>query len=268
MRLTLVQEPRAAAIAIVCDGAGRIRGVIRDSLGLENLFSPGREFAAAVEPQSLSQAHAFIEATRLAEPIEAWELAVNIDGRSSAMCFVGCAVRFNHLVVMGSDSRAGLIRACEELLEHEDGEIPESALRQFLAALRSEQRSRSDHDRETRLYGELESMEKELKTRGAELRRTIEERNHLYDAVAHDLRSPLNAILGYTEILLDEDGDQLRPETRESLEHIQASSGDAVRVIDTLIAQAEADSGRRDLERVPVNIRALHKVAPTTRGGR
>jgi hypothetical protein len=190
MRLTLVQEPRAAAITIICDGAGTVRRFICDSLGPEHRVRPGGEFAAAVEPQSLSRARAFIEATRLAEPIESWELEVKVAGRASKMCFVGCAVRFNHLVIIGSDSRAGLIRACEELLEHEEDEIPASALQQFLAALRSEQPARSDHDRETRFYGELESMERELKMRGAELRRTIEERNRLYGAVAHDLRSP------------------------------------------------------------------------------
>jgi len=267
MRLTLVQEPRAAAIVIICDGAGKIRRIIRDSLGLDHLFFPGREFAAAIEPRSQSRGHAFIEATRLAEPIEAWELDVIIAGHSREICFVGCAVRFNHLVIIGADSRAGLIRVCEELRNHEEDQIPDSALQQFLAALRSESAPRN-RDLETRLYGELESMERELKIRGAELKHTIEERNRLYGAVAHDLRSPLSAILGYTELLLDDEGGQLRPEVRESLRRIQVSSGDAVKIIDTLIADAKTDAGRFDLKRSPANVRPLVSLTPTTRGGR
>jgi signal transduction histidine kinase len=267
MRLTLVQEPRAAAIVIICDGSGIIRRIIRDSLGLSHLFCSGREFAAAIEPQSLSHVHAFIEATRLAEPIEVWELDINIAGHARELCFVGCAVRFNHLVIIGADSRAGLIRACEELRNHEEDEIPLSALQQFLAALRSEPVPRN-RDRETRLYGELESMERELKNRGAELKHALEERNRLYGAVAHDLRSPLSAILGYTELLLDDEGEKLRPEVRESLRRIQVSSGDAVKMIDTLIAEAKADAGRLDLKKSPAHVRALASVTPTTRGGR
>ncbi len=152
-----------------------------------------------MEPRSLSRAHAFVEAMRSAEPIEMWELEVNVAGHSMELVFVGCAVRFNHLVVIASDSRAGRIRACEELLEHEEEEIPASALHQFLASLRAQQPPPNYHDRETRLYGELESMERGLKMRGAELRRTIEVRDRLYGAVAHELRSPLTTILGYAE---------------------------------------------------------------------
>jgi hypothetical protein len=151
MRLTLVQEPRAAAIVMVCDGAGIVRNIMRDLFSLEHLFAPGDAFAAAVEPQSSSPAHAFIAAVRLAEAIELWEFEVRGVGHSSDACFVGCAVRFNHLVIIGSDSCAGLIRAREELLEHEEDEIPASALHQVLAALRGEQPARCHHDRETRV---------------------------------------------------------------------------------------------------------------------
>ncbi len=199
-------------------------------------------FAAAVELQSFCRAQALVEALRLAERIEAWEFDLNVAGRGREFCFVGCAVRFNHLVMIGSDASAGLIRACEEPLDHGADEIPAFAVQQFLAALRSESSS-PKRDRETRLYRELESIERELKMRGAELKRTIQERNRRYGAVVHDLRKPRNTILGYTEILLDEDSQQQRPEVRQSLRRIQASNGDAVRLIDTLIAEA-TDSRR------------------------
>lgn len=55
MRLTLVQAPRAAAIVTVCDDAGTVGNIIRDSFGLEQLFAAGREFSLAVEPQSVSR---------------------------------------------------------------------------------------------------------------------------------------------------------------------------------------------------------------------
>ena len=94
-------------------------------------------------------------ATRLGEPIEEWQLEVPIFARRVTLSFVGCAVRFNHLVMIGSDASAGLIRACEEPLDHGADEIPAFAVQQFLAALRSESSS-PKRDRETRLYRELE----------------------------------------------------------------------------------------------------------------
>jgi signal transduction histidine kinase len=43
---------------------------------------------------------------------------------------------------------------------------------------------------------------------------TIEGLKLFYGLVAHDLKSPLTSIIGYTELLLESDSEQLPPEVK------------------------------------------------------
>jgi signal transduction histidine kinase len=256
MRLTLVQEAQAASVVMICDGRGQIRRVIRDTIGLDEIFAERKTLQELTEPGGAARARAFVEATRLGEPIEEWPLEVTIFARRVTLCFVGCAVRFNHLLVIAADSRSALIRTCEESLECDPSpELPESAINQFLAALRSEPRpARDSFEHNARLYGELDTMQRELNLRSSELSRAAEERNRLYAAVAHDLRSPLAAVNGYAGLMLDDDADAMQPEARESLLRIKASSESAIDLIDSLLDPSTIDGGRLELKKRMVKL--------------
>jgi len=251
MELTLVQQAQAASAVLICDGAGQIKRVLRDTIGLEEVLVEGRLLQNVIGVGSAAKARAFIEAVRLGEPIEEWQLEVPIFARRVSLSMVGCAVRFNHLLLIASHSRSGLIRTCEELLEcDESSECPESALNQFLAALRSDPCGRpKPFDNNAKLYGELDTMQRELSVRSAELSRAADERNRLYAAVAHDLRSPLAAVNGYANLMLEDGDGEMRPEARESLSRIKASSEFAIDLIDSLLDPATIESGRLELKK-------------------
>ena len=254
MKLSLVQEAQAASAVLVCDGAGQIKRLVRDTIGLEEILVEGRLLQDVVGVGSAAQARAFIEALRLGEPIEEWQLEVPIFARRVSLSFVGCAVRFNHLLLIASHSRSGLIRTCEELLECDGSqECPESALNQFLAALRSDPAARPKaSDNNARLYGELDTMQRELSVRSAELSRAADQRNRLYAAVAHDLRSPLAAVNGYANLMLEDSDGAMRYEARESISRIKASSEFAIDLIDSLLDPSTIESGRLELKKRPV----------------
>lgn len=61
------------------------------------------------------------------------------------------------------------------------------------------------------------------------------------DQVIHDLRSPLNAILGWTHVLLRMK--TLDPAVREGLETIARNARDQARVIDALAARGGQHRG-------------------------
>ena len=251
MKLSLVQEAQAASAVLICDGAGQIKRVLRDTIGLEEILIEGRLLQDVIGVGSAAKARAFIEALRLGEPIEEWQLEMPIFARRVSLSFVGCAVRFNHLLLVASHSRSGLIRTCEELLECDgSSECPESALNQFLAALRSEPLPRPQpFDNNAKLYGELDTMQRELSVRSAELSRAADQRNRLYAAVAHDLRSPLAAVNGYASLMLEDGDGAMRPEACESLSRIKASSEFAIDLIDSLLDPSAIESGRLELKK-------------------
>ncbi|HUA35527.1 MAG TPA: HAMP domain-containing sensor histidine kinase [Candidatus Binataceae bacterium] len=251
MKLSLVQEAQAASAVLICDGAGQIKRVLRDTIGLEEILIEGRLLQDIIGVGSAAKARAFIEALRLGEPIEEWQLEMPIFARRVSLSFVGCAVRFNHLLLVASHSRSGLIRTCEELLECDgSSECPESALNQFLAALRSEPLPRPQpFDNNAKLYGELDTMQRELSVRSAELSRAADQRNRLYAAVAHDLRSPLAAVNGYASLMLEDGDGAMRPEACESLSRIKASSEFAIDLIDSLLDPSAIESGRLELKK-------------------
>jgi signal transduction histidine kinase len=88
--------------------------------------------------------------------------------------------------------------------------------------------------------------------------------------MSHDLRSPLNAILGFSELLLSGIDGDLNPAQREMVSQILRSGRNLLREIDDILDTAKIDAGRLELapEAVPVatvvtrGIAAAKKRAP------
>lgn len=70
--------------------------------------------------------------------------------------------------------------------------------------------------------------------------------------VSHDIRTPLNAIIGMTEIVLR---DNLNPNQRESLETVLVASESLMDLADRLVDVDQIESGEIELEPAPFNVR-------------
>jgi signal transduction histidine kinase len=86
----------------------------------------------------------------------------------------------------------------------------------------------------------------------AELARARRDLDIFAYSVAHDLRNPLQAVSGFTELLLDREG--LDGESRELLERVAAAGARMQSVIDSMLAFA---SPRRELMRRVVDLGVL-----------
>lgn len=86
----------------------------------------------------------------------------------------------------------------------------------------------------------------------AELSRARRDLEVFAYSVAHDLRNPLQAVSGFTELLLD--GDGLDDESRKLLERVATAGARMQSVIDSMLAFA---SPRRELKRRVVDLGAL-----------
>jgi signal transduction histidine kinase len=93
----------------------------------------------------------------------------------------------------------------------------------------------TDIDDQKRTEGELrelrESLEERVEERTTRLEATLRELDAFTYTVAHDLRAPLRSMVGYSQVLLEEEAPRLG---RPSKDHL-ARIGDAARRMDQLI---------------------------------
>ncbi|QGV81534.1 sensor histidine kinase [Streptomyces ficellus] len=106
--------------------------------------------------------------------------------------------------------------------------------------------------------------------RGTEARRRTE-RSHaeLIATVAHELRSPLTSVKGFTATLLAKWERFTDDQKRLMLETVDADAGRVTRLIAELLDISRIDSGRLEVRRQPVDVAAAvgrHVQAHTTRG--
>jgi signal transduction histidine kinase len=90
------------------------------------------------------------------------------------------------------------------------------------------------------------------RTRGHTLERALEAerlRTQFLANTSHELRSPLHAVLGYTDLLLRGVDGPLADAQRHSLDHIQRSGAQLLFIIQEVLDLARIDAGKLDLVR-------------------
>lgn len=114
-----------------------------------------------------------------------------------------------------------------------------------------------------RLYDHLhEQQMQQLQERNAELQRTHEallqaqaHKDEFVAAVGHELRTPMNAILGFNGVLRQELAD--RPEQVEVVDHIRRSTGHLLQVVNDILDFSQLQAGKLMLHLEDVELQAL-----------
>jgi signal transduction histidine kinase len=83
------------------------------------------------------------------------------------------------------------------------------------------------------------------------------ERAAFLAAVSHELRSPLNAILGFADILVTEVDGPLTPNAREEVEQIRGSGAHLLELINDILEFSAIESGQLKLSRTQVDLAVL-----------
>jgi signal transduction histidine kinase len=98
-------------------------------------------------------------------------------------------------------------------------------------------------------------LEKRVRERTSELEAANDELEAFCSSAAHDLRTPLRAITGFTDVLLDDRATELSPEVKRYVASIRAGSAQMSQLIEDLLSFSRV--GRQDLARRSVNLEAL-----------
>lgn len=128
----------------------------------------------------------------------------------------------------------------------------------FLAWFSRRQLLRLAQDYEVAL-GEVRASEARLEARVAERTRELTLANRELESfsysVSHDLRTPLRAVDGFAQALLEDEAERLSPEGRELFQRLRAAAERMGQLIDDLLRLSRLS--RADLQREPVDLSAL-----------
>jgi PAS domain S-box-containing protein len=98
-------------------------------------------------------------------------------------------------------------------------------------------------------------LELRVRERTAELEASTQELDAFAYSVSHDLRAPLRSLDGFSQVLLDDHGDQLDEIGKDCLRRLQANTIRMGQIIDDLLNLSRAT--RVELKRSPVNLSEL-----------
>ena len=102
----------------------------------------------------------------------------------------------------------------------------------------------------------LERRNRELLQANRTAHAAVEAKSRFLANMSHEFRTPLNSVLGFTSVMLEEAGD-LSARHRSFLERIQANGRDLLFLVNDILDLARIESGQTDLEREPVDLSEL-----------
>jgi signal transduction histidine kinase len=118
-----------------------------------------------------------------------------------------------------------------------------------------------------KLVGRFDKAEKAYRQDLARASAADRERAAFLAAVSHELRSPLNAILGFADILMEEVDGPLSASAREEVEQIRGSGAHLLTLINDILEFSALESGQLRLTRGRVDLTGLaHEVVREARG--
>ena len=262
-----LRPPRG--LALECDPAGIITRVVRDDLGLAARLRPGQPLSALVERDSRIKAHNFALALRREQATFGWEMNVPIGEQIVTLRFAGVADGETRLV-LAAESDEALMQLYEALtaINNEQANAVRALMKErTMTDLTAAQRDAALYDELSRLNNELADAQRQLAQQNAKLECLNRLKNQFLGMAAHDLRSPLAVLLGYSEFLLDDLRDSLSAEHLEFLTAIQTASQFMLQLVNDLLdvsiiesGQLELHIGVTDLTELARHIVALNRV--------
>ena len=145
----------------------------------------------------------------------------------------------DYFFMQTSDSSEGL----ENLLEEIKHSSNTQKINQFKKMLREK-----NH---TEVYGLISKMITELQERTKQADEANEAKTLFLSNISHELRTPINGILGFSKLL---SSTKLDKEQRDFVETISKSSGELLNVVNNILDVAQTQSGQIELENSYFNV--------------
>lgn len=103
----------------------------------------------------------------------------------------------------------------------------------------------------------LEEQKYRIEKQAEELAHSNASKDKFLSIIAHDLRNPFNAILGFSELLLNSDYEFTETEKQQFLKSINTSADHASKLLDNLLLWARSRMGKTEFEPQPVDLQGI-----------
>jgi signal transduction histidine kinase len=120
-------------------------------------------------------------------------------------------------------------------------------------------------DRESLLASVREAADR-LGEQNEQLRELDRMKDQFVSSVSHELRTPLTSMVGYLELVLDEEAGELTEDQRRFLEVVNRNCDRLNRLVDDILFVARVDAGRLSLKREWVDVEAVADEAVESAG--
>ncbi|OYD80860.1 sensor histidine kinase [Azospirillum brasilense] len=241
---------------LTCDHDGRLRALHRVGAGLPGLTGkPGTPFPVLFGPDAVAGALDLFSGLRKSGQTLDHPVPSRLD--PAGVFHVSGLSDAEGLVLAVARAPGGLPALMEEL------EALNPRLAQRLAPLRSvvpgPEVPTVDalFDEMTLLNNELANVQRALAKANAELAASNEQKNRLMGMLAHDLRTPLQVVVGFAEMLEQRLDGRLEATERACLERIRESSLSMRHMVEDALSLAALQAGRLRLARRPSDLAAL-----------
>ncbi len=238
--------------AITCTPDGTVERILRDDFHALAETAVGSLFPMVVDRDSMRSALEMVAEAKAAGAAFDYELSIHTPAGLRLLHFAA-ALEDKHLIIVGESSKDKLFGVFKELSAaynerlRDDREIVRQAA----------QRDHQAFDDISILNNELVDMQRELARKNAELRELHELKNRFLGMAAHDLRSPLSAIVLYTDFMLDHAPGGLSTQQLEYLQVVRDSGRYMVDLIESLLDISVIESGSVKLNHQLVDLSAL-----------
>lgn len=119
------------------------------------------------------------------------------------------------------------------------------------------QKLRTRAEAAERARAEFEQRNRVLAEQNRRLGLEGQSRSRFLANISHELRTPMNAIIGFTSLLLDDSALQLSARHRSSLERVSRNARDLLELINNVLDLSKIEAGRMDVYAEPADVRDL-----------
>ncbi|NTU60505.1 MAG: HAMP domain-containing histidine kinase, partial [Deltaproteobacteria bacterium] len=116
-------------------------------------------------------------------------------------------------------------------------------------------------ERVARRTAQVENALQELRVQHASLEEANRIKDEFLNNINHELKTPLNAVIGYAGLLLKETRDVLQDEQRADLELIEANGRHLQQILESILSLKDIENGTVELDRRPADLNELLQSA-------
>ena len=125
------------------------------------------------------------------------------------------------------------------------------------ARVKSLLRAKSLHDELQQKTTALEESNQALTAANQQIQEASRHKSDFLARMSHDLRTPMNAIIGYSRILRRKLTDRLDEREQRNLQNIEKFSGNLLNLINDILDLSRIEAGRIELNAPPTDVRTL-----------